>query len=70
MNGFELLGILRRRANRLGIAHREREAKSSHVIVWHGDKSTTVPCHRKELADGTFHKILKQLGLNKSDLQE
>ncbi len=40
--------------------------KGSHLTVYHNDKSTHIPYHAsKEVRNGTYYAILKQLGLKK-----
>lgn len=65
-----LLRILRRRATRLELRHEEIEAKGSHLKVRHGAAQTVIPMHRGDMPGGTFRAILKQLGLNESDLED
>jgi hypothetical protein len=69
MTAIELLRILRRRATRLGVDHRERPAKGGHIIVRHGGRITTVSMHRGDMPAGTFRAILRQLGLSNADLE-
>lgn len=44
--------------------------KGSHRIyrMPDGSKRVIVPMHNKDLAKGTFHSILKQAGIDKTDL--
>lgn len=69
MKAADLLRILRRRATRLGLDHRERDAKGGHVLVRHAGRTTTVPMHRGDIPVGTYRAILRQLGLSDSDLE-
>ena len=45
-------------------------SKGSHQIWLHAEslKRVIVPMHKKDLPKGTFHAILKQAGIEKSDL--
>ena len=70
MKADNLLRILRRRANRLGLRHEEIEGKGSHLKLRHGDRATVVPMHRGDIASGTYRAILKQLGLTEQDLED
>ena len=48
----------------------KRQAKGSHEI-WHcprTNRSATVPRHPGDLPTGTFHAILRGLGLTRNDL--
>ncbi|WP_459672805.1 type II toxin-antitoxin system HicA family toxin [Acidisoma sp. 7E03] len=69
MKSDELLRILRRRASRLGLRHEEAAGRGSHLKLWHGAARTVVPMHRQDLPIGTLKAILKQLGLESSDLE-
>ncbi len=42
--------------------------KGSHTGVYYGDKFTTLRDPKDELMTGTFNAMLKQLGVNKNDL--
>jgi predicted RNA binding protein YcfA (HicA-like mRNA interferase family) len=64
-----LLGILRRRATRLGLQHEESAGKGSHPKVRHGSRATVIPMHRGDLPYGTYRAILRQLGLTERDLE-
>ncbi len=69
MKSDELLRILRRRANRLGLRHEETPAKGSHIKLHHDTGRTVVPMHRQDLPLGTLKAILRQLGLTEQDLE-
>ncbi len=45
-------------------------SKGSHQIYYHKDKKLriVIPMHNKDLATGTLHAILKQAGINKTEL--
>ena len=48
-----------------------RRSSGSHQLFYHPEKNKTVivPIHgKKDLPKGTFYAILKQAGINKSDL--
>jgi predicted RNA binding protein YcfA (HicA-like mRNA interferase family) len=64
-----LIGILRRRATRLGLRHEENPGKGSHLKVRHGLRATVIPMHRGDLPNGTYRAILTQLGLTEHDLE-
>lgn len=70
MDPYRLLRLLRRRATRLKLRHKETKGKGGHVKVWHGDGRTVIPMHRGDMASGTYHAILKQLGLTEADLEK
>ena len=48
---------------------RAERGKGSHGTLHFGEKRTTVPNLRNELKTGTFHAMLKQLGLTAKDLE-
>jgi predicted RNA binding protein YcfA (HicA-like mRNA interferase family) len=45
-------------------------SRGSHQIWLHAEsrKRVIIPMHKKDLPKGTFHAILKQAGIEKSDL--
>jgi hypothetical protein len=65
---------LRRRIRRLATKRRwtleERQGKGSHLIVTLNGRAATIPMHRTDLPLGTFHTILKALGLSRRDLED
>lgn len=69
MKAPELLRILRRRTTRLGVDHRERDAKGGHILVRHAGRTTAVPMHRGDIPMGTYRAILRQPGLTEFDLE-
>lgn len=64
MKSKELL----RKLTALGATVETDHGKGGHVAVTLGGKSTIVPTGTKDIAKGTFHAILKQLGLKATDL--
>jgi predicted RNA binding protein YcfA (HicA-like mRNA interferase family) len=65
MNSNELM----RKLSRIGASVDPSKGKGSHAFVVLKGRGTTVPMHaRQEIAKGTLHKILKDLGLKLSDL--
>ena len=70
MEPDRLLGLLRRRATRLGLRHEEAQGKGSHLKVRHGSGATVIPMHRGDMPTGTYRAILRQLGLTEADLEE
>ena len=42
----------------------------NHTKVQLGDRRAVLPRHPKDLKPGTFHAILKQLGLTAADLED
>jgi mRNA interferase HicA len=72
VNSDELLRKLKRLAKErdLYFGVRAERGKGGHVTVYMGDRFTILPQHgRRELSTGTFHAILKQLGLGRNDLE-
>lgn len=70
MEPARLLGLLRRRATRLGLRHEEAPGKGSHLKVRHGDAATVIPRHRGDMPAGTYRAILRQLRLTPADLED
>ena len=46
-----------------------RRGKGSHAMLFFGDRFTVVRNLKDELKTGTFHGMLKQLGLSADDLE-
>ncbi len=71
MTGNELLKrlkkIARERALRLALV-RER-GKGSHATLYLGERFTVIKDRKKEIGPGLLHKMLNDLGLNKSDIE-
>ncbi|MGU9964089.1 MAG: type II toxin-antitoxin system HicA family toxin [Candidatus Halichondribacter symbioticus] len=61
MNSAELIKWLKKQ----GCTFEDHSGGSGHRNVYLGDKKTQIPIHgsRKELKNGTVHKIKKDLGL-------
>lgn len=46
------------------------EGRGSHLKVRLGARTTVLPMHDRDIPAGTFHAILRDLGLTKADLEE
>ena len=70
MRGNEFIKRLQDVAKRRGIPFHvaRKRGKGSHVTVYFGDRVTIVRNPKDELKTGTFHAMLKQLGLREKDL--
>ena len=70
MSTEEFLRALRRfaRANDLEFSVQRRRGKGSHAMILLGDRRSFVPL-TSQLPLGTRNAILRQLGLQRSDLQ-
>jgi len=70
MKGSEFLkkiqGLAKRRV--LACSWHPDKGKGSHGVLKLGDKRTTVRNLKDELKTGTYHGMLKQLGLSENDL--
>jgi predicted RNA binding protein YcfA (HicA-like mRNA interferase family) len=64
----DLLRRLRRLATKRAWVLLESEG-AGHTKVMLNGRNTVVPRHRSDLKTGTLHAILKQLGLNREDLE-
>jgi predicted RNA binding protein YcfA (HicA-like mRNA interferase family) len=64
-----LIAALQRRATRHGVEHREREGKGSHLVVWHGGRTTVIARHPGDMPKPLFRKVMKDLGLTEADLE-
>ena len=65
MNAKQLL----RRLQQLGAVVEPSRGKGGHQLVEFHGRITFVPVHGRELPKGTFHKILKDLGLKKTQIR-
>lgn len=70
MKGNELIKRLQHYAKARGLRCEidEKRGKGSHITLYLGDKTTILRNPKDELKTGTFHAILKQLGLTQNDL--
>jgi len=71
LKGSEFVRKVQKAAKAKGIAAEfvAERGKGSHGTLHFGEKRTTVPNLKNELKTGTFHAMLKQLGLTTSDLE-
>lgn len=70
MKGSEFLKKIQKLAKEKAITcswHSDK-GKGSHGVLKYGDKRTTVRNLKDELKTGTYHGMLKQLGLTDKDL--
>ncbi len=70
MTGNEFLKKLKKLAkkNKMSFSTDKSFGKGSHMGVYYGDKFTTLRDPKDELMTGTFNAMLKQLGVDKNDL--
>ena len=78
-NNKDFLGHARKRANQegrnagegKGIAVRvdKKRGKGSHQTLYFGDRKTIIRNPKDELKTGTYHAMLKQLGISEKDLK-
>jgi len=47
----------------------QRHGKGSHGTLWYGGRKTVLKDRRKEIGKGLLHAMLKQLGLERSDVR-
>lgn len=71
MRGAEFLRRIRKLARRRGIPFewRPERGKGSHGVLILGERRTVVPDLRAELKSGTYHALLKQLGLTQENFR-
>ena len=72
MKGNEFIKRVRKIAKARGISCVVDEArgKGSHITLYLGDGLTMVRNPKDELKTGTFHAMLKQLGVTLDDIME
>jgi predicted RNA binding protein YcfA (HicA-like mRNA interferase family) len=70
MTGAEFLRLIQDLGRARGVAVRfdRRRGKGSHGTLRYGGRKTVVKDRRKEIGKGLLHAMLKQLGLERSDL--
>lgn len=70
MRGNEFIRKVQKYAKRNGLAcdWRPDRGKGSHGLLTLGELRTVVPNPKSELKTGTYHAMLKQLGLSDRDL--
>lgn len=71
MRGGEFVRKIRKYARKRKIAceWRPERGKGSHGVLILGENRTVVPDLKAELKTGTYHALLKQLGLAQSDIR-
>jgi len=71
MRGNEFIRRIQKQAKAAGIAFEWRpdRGKGSHGLLIFGDRRTVVRNPKDELKTGTFHAMLKQLGLKERDIR-
>jgi mRNA interferase HicA len=70
LKGSEFVRKVQGLAKKKGVRfeHKAERGKGSHSTLYLGDKRTTVRNLKDELKTGTLHAMLKQLGIQDSDL--
>jgi predicted RNA binding protein YcfA (HicA-like mRNA interferase family) len=69
MGANDLIGRIRRLANRRGWQIEEAPGKGSHLKVRLNGRRTVIPCHRGDIPPGTLRQIKKDLDLTDADLE-
>jgi predicted RNA binding protein YcfA (HicA-like mRNA interferase family) len=71
MTGAEFLRLIERFGRDRGVPVRfdQRHGKGSHGTLWYGPNKTVLKDRKKEIGKGLLHAMLKQLGLERSDLR-
>ena len=71
MRGNEFIKRVRKYAKAAGLAYHWRPdlGKGSHGVLVLGDRRTVVRNLRDELKTGTYHAMLKQLGITDHDIR-
>lgn len=72
MTGNELVRRMRRLGRERGVAVRfeTRPGKGSHGRLYFGGRFATVKDRRKEIGAGLLAAMLRQLGLNREDIEQ
>ena len=71
MRGSELIKRVETLGKDRGVAVRvdKKRGKGSHQILYFGERKTTIRNPKDELKTGTYHAMLKQLGITEKDLK-
>ncbi len=71
MKGQELIQKLQKLAKLKGVKFTldQKRGKGSHITLYFDEKFTIIRNPKDELKTGTFYAILKQLGVNKDELE-
>ena len=71
MRGNELIKKVEALGKERGIAVRvdKKRGKGSHQTLYFGDRKTIIRNPKDELKTGTYHAMLKQLGISEKDLK-
>jgi len=71
MTGNDFIKKVKVTAKNSGVASDvdKKRGKGSHVLLYFGNKKTTVRNPKDELKKGTLHAMIKQLGLDPNDFQ-
>lgn len=71
MRGNEFIRMIQKHAKAKGLAFewRPERGKGSHGLLILGDRRTVVRNPKDELKTGTYHAMLKQLGLTEKDVR-
>ena len=71
MTGAEFTRRVRKLGRQTGIhvEFRKRAGRGSHGTLYFGKRKTTVKDRKKEIGEGLYQAMLKQLGLKKTDLE-
>lgn len=70
MTGFEFIKKVRKlaRAKNLSFEVNSERGKGSHVTIYYADRYTVLRNPRDDLKTGTYHAMLKQLDIDKSEI--
>lgn len=70
MNSKQFLTAIRRlgRKRDVTVTLDKKRGKGSHIMVYFGSHSTTLPRHRDKIPTGTLKSICRKLGINPADL--
>jgi len=71
MRGNELIKKVEALGKERGIAVRvdKKRGKGSHQTLYFGERKTIIRDPKDELKTGTYHAVLKQLGISEKDLK-
>lgn len=72
MTGADFIRHLRKvaRARQVEMRFETRPGKGSHGRLYYGERFTTLKDRKKEIGPGLLQKMLTDLGLHRSDIEE
>ena len=70
MKGSKFIKLVKKLAKAKGLSFeiRRERGKGSHITLYYADRYTVLRSPKDELKTGTYHAMLKQPGIDKSEI--